>query len=119
MPENTVYVGRGSKWGNPFPVNEDREPEEAVNAYEWWIREQGGHKLLADIAELCGKNLACWCPLDMPCHAEVLLKLARDVEHLVTKRRRGRCNSPQDIPCYFFAAGGCYASHFCDGWIKE
>lgn len=32
--------------------------------------------LLAAISELRGKNLACWCPLDQPCHADVLLDLA-------------------------------------------
>lgn len=31
-------------------------------------------------AELAGKNLACWCPLDQPCHADVLLKLANETE---------------------------------------
>jgi len=26
--------------------------------------------------ELCGKDLACWCPLDQPCHADVLMEIA-------------------------------------------
>ncbi|KMS57958.1 hypothetical protein V473_07255 [Sphingobium cupriresistens LL01] len=32
--------------------------------------------ILAEIANLRGKNLACWCPLDQPCHADVLLEIA-------------------------------------------
>ena len=78
MPANTVKVCRPGKWGNPFPVGEDREPEEAVNAFEHWIREQGGRALLADLHELRGKNLACWCRLDEPCHADVLLTVANE-----------------------------------------
>jgi hypothetical protein len=76
MPTNTVKVCRPGKWGNPFRVCDGRDEEEAVNAFEWWIREQGGKSLLADLHELKGKNLACWCPLGEPCHADVLLELA-------------------------------------------
>lgn len=71
-----VSVCRPGKWGNPFRVGNGVEPEEAVNAFEWWIREQGGRRLLSDLPELRGKNLACFCPLDQACHAEVLLHLA-------------------------------------------
>lgn len=76
MPANTVSVCRPGKWGNPFRVGPDCDPEQAVNAFEWWIREQGGKSLLRDLHELRGKNLACWCPLGEPCHADVLLELA-------------------------------------------
>jgi hypothetical protein len=79
MPPNTVKVCRPGKWGNPFRVGPDRDPDEAVNAFEWWLREQGGQALLRDIGELRGRNLACWCPLDAPCHADVLLRLANAV----------------------------------------
>lgn len=105
MPENTVYVGRGSRWGNPFPTHEYerdghgdktgrkvevRSPEEAVNFYANWLLPYRHHgptsnlesfylseANLRDIKEeLCGKNLACWCPLGKPCHADVLLEIA-------------------------------------------
>jgi hypothetical protein len=36
-----------------------------------------------------------------------------------TKVPRGRCNSPQDIPCYFHGAGYCFAHHFCTAWESE
>jgi hypothetical protein len=96
MPENTVYVGRGSRWGNPWRegdtagwtiqrggviVRAPHEPltrEQAIasfrNAMEWTLEDkdyEGGFQ-----AALAGKNLACWCPLDQPCHADVLLELA-------------------------------------------
>lgn len=95
MPENTVYVGRGSKWGNPWREGStgwtikpggliDREPhdpltrEQAVESYrnsvEWYANETEYAEYIR--ATLRGKNLACWCPLDQPCHADVLLEIA-------------------------------------------
>ena len=90
MPENTVYVGRGSEWGNPFVVGKGfvrptMEPgggektglvtdaADAVRLYRRFLTL--GTRVGARI-ELRGKNLACWCPLDQPCHADVLLKIA-------------------------------------------
>jgi hypothetical protein len=81
MPENTVYVGRGSKWGNRYRVNDTLPAETAVELYEDEITcphmcndHEWANAL--DVSELAGKNLACWCPLDQPCHADVLLELA-------------------------------------------
>jgi len=51
----------------------------AVQGYRWHLGENPD--LRAAVADLRGKNLACWCPLDSPCHADVLLELAnREVE---------------------------------------
>ena len=73
MPENTVYVGRPTKWGNPWSIIGDRTAQEAVNLYEEILDDE----VICEIkSELKGKNLACWCPLDQPCHADVLLKYA-------------------------------------------
>ena len=84
MPPNTVYVGRPSlRWGNPYTVNGyyvsgySGTPTEArqmcVDRFE---AEMTDFKRLAVKRLLAGKNLACWCPLDQPCHADVLLKIA-------------------------------------------
>ena len=83
-PPNTIYVGRPSKWGNPYTIVtiiEDRlfdvtTPEEAVRRY----RETPAASQLRDAArlELRGKHLSCWCPLTQPCHADVLLKWANE-----------------------------------------
>ena len=75
MPPGTVVVSRPSKWGNPYLVRDARHfrtAEEAVDCY----REALPRRLDLDVAELRGKNLACWCSLDKPCHADVLLELA-------------------------------------------
>jgi hypothetical protein len=77
MPPNTVYVGRPTKWGNPFTVGSPlcETPEKAVRAYEYNLAVilEGW-----DVSELRGKNLACWCRLDQACHADVLLRLANE-----------------------------------------
>jgi len=96
MPENTVSVCRPGKWGNPFQIK--------VFGDEFWIVADIG--IVSDVcvslesarkravsrfgdrvnilpefraeikSELAGKNLACFCPLDQPCHADVLLEIA-------------------------------------------
>lgn len=99
MPEGAIYVGRPSRWGNPWVVhihNPSCGPEllacpdyiaddrvDAATKYR--------HAVLYPLAgqppvptpdeiraELRGRDLACWCPLDQPCHADVLLELAND-----------------------------------------
>lgn len=133
MPEGAVYVGRGSKWGNPFgPLRtpralarvpavdhpgheweyEDRisaagmrhdyfhpngriircdirymTAAEVVDCYRELIAGEGRWPIdfknsgrhyphVKDVGELRGRDLVCWCPLDQPCHADVLLELA-------------------------------------------
>lgn len=84
MPENTVKVSRPGPFGNPFVVTEDRGQSEAVSAFRSWLSVDGcdagmperKRRILDGLDELRGKNLACWCPLDAPCHADVLLELA-------------------------------------------
>jgi len=99
MPPNTIYVGRGSKWGNSCTVkrhgrvwyvrygmfqhdvvecgNESEARQLAVDLYRQDI--PGGVPFTLDelVTELRCKDLACWCPLDKPCHADTLLELAR------------------------------------------
>lgn len=80
-PEGCVVVARPSRWGNPFKVG-DRHPvfgwamnaEECVHYYRALVDR---HPLLMQVMDgsLKGHDLACWCPLDQPCHADVLLEL--------------------------------------------
>ena len=75
MPENTVYVGRPTRWGNPFKVGE-LGLQTCFNKYRAWLNEQ----LFADpdfLEPLKGKDLACWCRLDKPCHADILLEFLK------------------------------------------
>lgn len=81
MPPNTVKVDRSSPWGNSYRVG-DRywngkgwaTITDAAEAVELFRRRDA--RTIRDIARLRGKNLACWCKLGAPCHADVLLELA-------------------------------------------
>ena len=77
LPPNTVVVSRPSKWGNPVKVGDPCYPTRAT-AVGWYREHITPNSLMGKDAkaELRGKNLACWCPLGQPCHADVLLELA-------------------------------------------
>ncbi len=68
-PPNTKYVGRGSKWGNPFKVNDNCSLEKSIKLYEQYLKESDLNPL--DLIEF--DNLSCWCSLDSKCHADVLI----------------------------------------------
>lgn len=74
MPPGAVYVGRRTKFGNPFHA-EPATPATraaAVDRYRAWLAARPA-LIAAARCELAGRNLACWCPLDGLCHADVLL----------------------------------------------
>ncbi len=86
MPPNTVKVDRSTRWGNPWPVGAEGpdgrvapDAEGAVGMFEDMLAdpqkraEVGYPEDAALIAGLRGASLACWCRLDQPCHADVLL----------------------------------------------
>ena len=71
-PPGAVVVARPSRWGNPYRVEPGRTAAEAVALYRRWIEPRAD----AVRAELTGRDLCCWCRLDQPCHADVLLEIA-------------------------------------------
>lgn len=77
---DAVIVARPSKWGNPFRVGYQgiRCRSDAVWAFETWLHDSfaGKQMMLEARQELRGRDLACWCPLGVPCHADVLLRYA-------------------------------------------
>lgn len=73
VPAGAVYVGRPSRWGNPFVIGKDGDRKEVLKKYRAWLMAQPA--LMARLSELRGKDLVCWCaPLE--CHADVLVELA-------------------------------------------
>jgi len=90
MPTNAVYVGRPTIWGNPFRISNgdcdhpDCGPkshtpltaQEVVEAYQRYLPGLLKVQPAGLIDRLRGKDLACWCALDQPCHADVLLEIA-------------------------------------------
>lgn len=80
-PEGAVVVSRfpGSKWGNPYQAGKDGDGDRAylVRLFREYLQRPEQADFVADIkTELRGKDLCCWCPLDQPCHADVLLEIA-------------------------------------------
>lgn len=70
MPEGAVYVGRPSRWGNPFVMFSRMQAVAVFRPFATDLAKVGWFEPLR------GRDLACWCPLDQPCHADVLLELA-------------------------------------------
>ncbi|SRR6266540_4068021 len=81
-PTGAVVVARPSTWGNPFVIDSGRSRAEAVEQFEHAVVHGDVASLRLTVAEirreLAGRDLACWCPLDEPCHADVLLRLANE-----------------------------------------
>jgi len=73
IPAGAVYIGRGSKWGNPFRIGVDGERTTVIALYTAWLRNQ--RELLRSLDELRGKDLVCFCA-PLPCHGDLLLRLA-------------------------------------------
>jgi len=81
--DNFVYIGRGSKWGNPYTHIKGKtkaqflvkDREEAIEKYDEWIRQQP--ELLKDLHELKGKRLGCYCR-PHKCHGDILCDLIEE-----------------------------------------
>ena len=74
--DTQTYIGRPTKWGNPFIIGLDGSRLEVIEKYmDWFITQQ---HLIDALYELKGKNLVCWCsPCD--CHGDFLLELANEI----------------------------------------
>ncbi len=98
-PDGAIVVARPTMWGNPFSEEKCGSRAEAVKLFrayltkpQTWLLERAGpigfglslivarEKVKRHMHELRGKDLCCWCPLDQPCHADVLLSLANKVK---------------------------------------
>lgn len=84
-PEGAIVVSRPSKWGNPMwaGIFAGYTTEDAVRDFRRWLNGDNSYRSLGNppsleeiTRELRGKQLACWCPLDKPCHADVLAEIA-------------------------------------------
>ena len=69
-----VYIGRGSKWGNPFVIGRDGNREVVIEKYREYIM---GTELPEQVNELSGKTLVCYCK-PQSCHGDVLIELLRE-----------------------------------------
>jgi hypothetical protein len=71
MPANTISVCRPGKFGNPYVVGKDGTAGQCAEKFRLHLNELLDSQALE---ELRGKNLACWCKIGQPCHADVLLE---------------------------------------------
>lgn len=97
LPEGAVYVGRPTIWGNPFATTGRGHAKATILHKEWLNGHVGAltlerlgfcpaqidaldrlrERVLTNLHRLCGRNLACWCPLSSDwCHANTLLRMA-------------------------------------------
>lgn len=77
LPVGAIHVARPSRWGNPYRVavgTAVADRQIAVSLFEAFMVSGDGRDW--NLEPLRGHDLACWCPLDEPCHADVLLRLA-------------------------------------------
>ena len=78
-PDDVVVVARPSRWGNPFTAADAGSRAAAAVAFKTLLASPNRRGYPSDEeirAELAGRDLACWCPTDGPCHADVLLEIA-------------------------------------------
>jgi Domain of unknown function (DUF4326) len=128
MPPNTVNVARPGLWGNPFTVSRWRDvrscialftdlmygvwnPKTSEHLPDAWtgydehqafikrMRARRGCFPQEVVHELRGKNLACWCAVEAPCHADVLLQLANQVNGIECSSNAGAAAATSAPPC--------------------
>lgn len=74
LPLGAVYIGRPSKWENPFTISKQQSRERCIELFRWYLR---GRPDLQEAArrELAGRDLVCWCA-PAACHGDVLARVA-------------------------------------------
>lgn len=72
-----VYIGRGSKWGNPFIIGRDGNRGEVIKKYQQYITVER-HDLIEQLSELDGKTLGCFCK-PYACHGDILVQLVKEL----------------------------------------
>lgn len=98
MPNGSIYVGRPTKWGNPYEVIEGLDAWlvkrgsrvismhktrelaiiQAVNCFRDYVDAMTTGEAQDFVEPLRGHDLACWCSLDQPCHADVLIEMMNE-----------------------------------------
>ena len=97
VPPGAVYIGRAnrkyglpeSKWNNPYRIRKQGKRDEVIAKFREYLL--GNARLMAELHELRGRDLVCWCA-PLPCHGDVLLELANSPHNRggLTKSPRAR-----------------------------
>ncbi len=77
--KHDVYIGRGSKWGNPYAIGFDGDRDEVIHKFKYDL-ERGFLKFSKeDVLELKGKTLGCHCK-PAACHGDVLAEYLNSLD---------------------------------------
>lgn len=90
IPTGAIYIGRGSKWGNPFIIGRDGDRDAVCEKYEEYLKKQvqAGTVTLEELAVLNGKDLVCFCA-PARCHGDTLEQMSKwAAEQLETQERK-------------------------------
>jgi len=73
-----IYIGRPTKWGNPFTIGKDGDREDVINKYRHYIfdRLRNEPELMEELVSFDGLTLGCWCA-PKPCHGDVLVDIIK------------------------------------------
>lgn len=82
-----IYIGRPSKWGNPYKIGKDGTREEVIEQYRNYLL-FNNPKLMRELYELQGKTLGCYCK-PLPCHGDVLVEFVNRLPQVVPKIQSG------------------------------
>lgn len=98
--EYDIYIGRGSKWGNPFPMKNksDEERERVIEEYRkhLWKQISSGEVTKEELVELKGKRLACFCK-PLSCHGDVIKAATEWAEKELNKGKEQSKHSNSEI----------------------
>lgn len=75
-----VYIGRPSKWGNPFVIGRDGTREEVLEKYETWAR---NNSLIMNCIKDLSQDavLGCWCKPNYDCHGDIIIKIWKELNN--------------------------------------
>lgn len=74
--KNAIYVGRPTKWGNPYKLKREEDRQEVIDKYRQYMK--GNPALVMEAKQILkSRNLSCWCA-PKACHADVLLEIANE-----------------------------------------
>ncbi len=76
MKKNNVYIGRPSKWGNPYTIGPDGDRTEVLAKYRTYAWTEFSAR---ELKQLRGKTLVCWCK-PLACHGDILIELVKELE---------------------------------------
>lgn len=78
VPDGAIYIGRPSRWGNPFVIGKDGDRAAVIAKYRAWLL--ANPEMVATAKrDLAGKDLVCFCS-PAPCHGDVLLEVANGLK---------------------------------------